>query len=234
MGVVPPAKSDFLTFCETRVPVWQAAATSIGLTSAQVGGMDAATKDLREKQLAAEAARNASKAATLTYGDADGTLREMVSVLVRTIKLHADNSANPGAVYAAAQISPPAAPTAMPPPGQPTNFTFELEAGGLLTMRWKSTNSAASTGGSFRVARRFGGEVGGLFNVIGATSSKVFTDDSIPLGVGSVSYILTPMRNGIAGTASDIVTVQFGVGGLGRGSQMSVTGAPNAGYQIAA
>ena len=56
-----------------------------------------------------------------------------------------------------------------------------------------------------------GGE--GLFAAIGGTSAKVFTDDSIPLGTGTVSYIVTPRRSGVTGTPSDIITVQFGVGG---------------------
>lgn len=229
MGVIPPSKADLLTFCEAHVPVWIAAPTSIGLTAAQATSFDAATKLMRNKQIAAETARNASKAATLTYDDATDALRDLVGLLVKTIKLYADNNANPEAVYAAAQIPAPSAPTPNPPPGQPTNFKFELESGGLLTMRWKSENSAASGGAYFSVARRFGGE--GLFTMIGGTSAKVFTDDSIPLGAGSVSYIVTPRRSGVAGTPSDLITVQFGVGG---GQSLIVSRAPSAGYQIAA
>lgn len=229
MSVVPQAKLEMIQFCEAHVPVWTAAPpTNIGLTAAQCTALDLVTKAARAKFNAAEAARNASKAATVIYDDACDSLRDNVGLLVKAIKLYADNQSNPDPVYAAAQIPPPAAPVANPPPGQPTNFKFELEPGGLLTFRWKSTNSSGSTGAYFAIARRLGPE--GPFVNIGGTSAKVFTDDSIPFGVNSVTYIVTPKRTGVAGTPSDMVSVQFGVGG----QSFTVSSTANNGLSMAA
>lgn len=228
MSVVPQAKIDLIQFCELHVPVWTAAPAAIGLTAGQCTALDNATKAARLKFTQAEAARSASKAATVNYDDACGTLRDTVSLLVKAIKLYADNQANPDPVYAAAQIPAPASPVTNPPPGQPTNFKFEIEPGGLLTFRWKSTNSSGSTGAYFAVARRLGPE--GAFTAVGGSTSKVFTDDSIPFGVNSVTYIVTPRRSGQSGTPSDMITVQFGVGG----QTFTVTSTQNNGLSMAA
>lgn len=228
MAVLPPNKIDLIQFCEAHVPIWSAAPTSIGLNAAQCTALDNATKAARLKFNAAETARNASKAATVNYDDSCAILRDVVGLMVKAIKLYADNQANPDPVYAAAQIPAPASPTTNPPPGQPTNFKFEIEPGGLLTFRWKSTNSSGSTGANFSVARRLGPD--GPFSVIGGSSAKVFTDDSIPFGVNSVTYIVTPRRNGQTGAPSDMLTVQFGVGG----QTFTVTSARNDGLSMAA
>lgn len=232
MAIIPPGKVDLIQFCEAHVPVWSAVGASIGLLPAQITALDTATKAARAKFNAAETARAASKAATLNLDDSCDTLRANVALLVKTIKLYADNQANPDPVYAAAQIPPPAAPTSNPPPGQPNSFTFTIEPGGLLTLRWKSSNSTSSTGANFVVARRVGNQSSVPFTVIGGTSSRVFTDDTIPAGVSVVTYIVTPKRNGVVGTPSDMISVQFGVGG-----GLSVTTAANpypASYGLAA
>ena len=234
MAVVPQNKVDLIQFCEAHVPVWQAAVASIGLVPGQVTALDTLTKAARSKFNTAETARAASKAATLNLDDACDALRANVALLVKTIKLYADNQANPDPVYAAAQIPPPAAPTSNPPPGQPNSFTFTIEPGGLLTLRWKSSNSTSSTGANFVVARRIGNQspTPAPFAVIGGTSSRVFTDDTIPTGASVVTYIVTPKRNGVVGTPSDMISVQFGVGG-----GLSVTTAANpypASYGLAA
>jgi hypothetical protein len=211
MAVVPPSKVGLIEFCEAHAPVWTAVPLVLGLTPGQCTALTTATSLARSRFNAAEAARNASKAATLALDDACESLRDNVSLLVKTIKLFAENQPNPETVYVAAQIPAPAEPTTNPPPGKPDGFTFQIEPGGALTLRWKSTNSSSSTGANFTIARRFGST--GAFSVIGGTSSKVFTDDTIPVGSSVVAYIVTPRRNGQIGQPGDIQTVQFGVGG---------------------
>jgi len=49
---------------------------------------------------------------------------------------------------------------------------------------------------------------------VGGTMTKQFTDENIPVGTDSVSYIIQGFRGDKPGTPSDQIVVQFGVGGL--------------------
>lgn len=223
MPVIPSDREGAIVFCEQHVPVWTAAPTLIGLTAAQCTSLDNATKAARLGLNVALAARQTSKTRTSDYYNLTGTMRNLAADLVRAIKNFAELNNNPN-VYTLAQIPPPAAPTTNPPPGQPNSFKVELEATGAVTLRWKSTNSSSSSGSLFTVVRRIGSDPAAPFTNIGGTSSKVFTDDTLPLGTMTATYLVIPSRNGDVGTSSDQLTVQFGVGAGGGQQVLSVTG----------
>lgn len=223
MAVLPQNRLDLIQFCEAHWPVWQAAPTTIGLTAAQVTAFKTNTETARSKFNAAESARMASRAATVTYYDVAGDLRDNAADLVRAIKFYAENQASPDVVYAAAQIPPPASPSPAPPPGKATDVRVELNPDGSLTFRWKATNASASSGAYFSIFRRIG-EAMTPFTLAGNTGSRVFIDDTLPLGTTLATYIIQGFRGQAAGEQSDQLNVQFGVGG---GGGFTVTMTPN-------
>lgn len=213
MGVVPSKDLEAIQFFESHVPVWQANAVAIGLTAAMVTGLDNAAKAARGSYTAQQNAREAAKAATTALHNNVTNLRGVGGDLIKTIKAFADTTNNP-AVYATAQIPPPAPPTPLPPPGQPTGFEVQLTGSGAIFLKWKSTNSSASSGAFFTVKRKLAGE--GQFTLVGGTGSKSFVDDGVPFGASSVTYLVQGFRGTEPGAESEQLTVQFGVGGGGQ------------------
>lgn len=211
MPVLPSTDAQLIAFCEAHAPVFISNAVAIGITAGQATAFDAATKASRLKLNAALAARNASKAATTDYHGSAANLRSLAADVIRFVKAFADANANPPAIYALAQIPEPTPPSPLPPPGQPTDFSATLNASGSVTLRWKCTDAAPSTGAFFTVRRQLGGMEG--FSLLGTTQSKSFDDAAIPLGVTSVSYIIQSYRNDVAGPAGLQFNIQFGVGG---------------------
>lgn len=219
MSILPQAKLDQIQFCESHVPVWTANAAAIGLTSAQVTALGALTTTARTSYTSAINSRQAAKGATTTYTNNTRTMRNAAADLIAVIKAYAESKNDPN-VYGLAQIPPPANPTPATPPGQPFNFAVAVEPTGALTISWESENSAASTGGFFTVQRRLGAGGGGTYMTIGGTPGvggggrrTSFTDDTLPAGTPTVSYIVTPRRGTTVGTPGEAINVTFGVGG---------------------
>lgn len=220
MSVLPKNLNDAIIFCEAHAPVWTAAPTTIGLTAAQCTAMTGNTTKARASYNAAQASREASKGATTTLNHDVTTMRNQVATLIAQIKAYAELQANPAAVYAAAQIPPPAAPTPLPAPGKPTDFAVTLNSDGSVTLSWASTDSAASTGAFFAVSRKLPGQSAfvGIGGASGSTSDNrrpFFTDTTVPATAASqgAQYIVQGFRGTRMGDASDAVTVQFGIDG---------------------
>lgn len=227
MSILPNGTSELIDFCEVHVPVWQAAPTTIGLTAPQVADLATATVNARMSFVAAQAARDASKAATVTQNSNAKDMRLIAADLVRQIKAFAEAQPSPNAVYAAAQISPPSPPSPMPAPGKPVDFAINLEPDGSVTLTWNADNAAASGGAFFTVARKLPGQ--STFTGIGGTSGSTtesrrmrFTDSTVPASAASAGaqYIVQGFRGTRAGTPSDTLLVQFGLDG-GSGQQVA-------------
>jgi hypothetical protein len=225
MAVIPEGALEQIQFAETHISAWTNP-SAIGLTAAQVQNLTNLTKAARMSYNATQATRAAAKAATVGFHNDTAAMRTALAELVRVIKTYADTTNNPN-VYTLAQIDPPAPPSPAEAPGKPEQFTITLNSGGSLTLRWKSSNAAASSGGMFSVTRKIGNgsyvNVGSVPGGAGGGRGSRFTewtDVTLPAGTSFVSYIVTPNRGGKIGEASDAVNVQFGVGG----GQATVTG----------
>jgi hypothetical protein len=211
-----------IQFCENHTGVWLAAPTAIGLTAAQVNALRDATEYARGAYDDAQAARQAAKAATGAYYAAVRDMRDIAAELVGQIKAFADLSANPPAVYTAAQIPAPAAPSPVPAPGRPVLAGVTLEPTGAVTLNWTADNAAASTGAFFNIFRRLPGQsgyasIGGAPGSTSASRTMSFTDTSVPTSAAAsgATYIIIGQRGTKQGTPSDAITVQFGVEGGG-------------------
>lgn len=222
MAVLPENLIEQIQFCEAHAPVWAAAPAAIGLTAGQVTALNAATVAARKSYNDAQAAREASKAATVVQKTNGTTMRLQAADLIRQIKAYAELQANPGPVYAAAQIPPPAAPSPVPAPGKPSDFNVSLEPDGSVTLSWMATDSAASGGAFFMVSRKLPGQTAftGIGGAPGSTAESrraTFTDTTVPASAAAAGaqYIIQGFRGTRAGEASDAVVVQFGVDGVG-------------------
>lgn len=212
MGIIPSTVQDQLDFFDQHQDQWQSVATSIGLTSAQATAFKTAANAARSaynNQLAAEAAK---LAATNTATTARRAARVMCAELIAVIKGYANQQANPNRVYDDAQIPAPATPTPAPAPGTPFDFTVELLQSGAITLRWKCTNPAGTSGTIYEVRRRANQTSGTPFVFIGATGTREFTDDT--LGSTAVTYEITAVRSTRRGNPATW-NVSFGTGGAG-------------------
>ncbi len=213
-SVVPSKDIDALAFFESHTIVWAVAPIGLGLTAAEVTGLDVLTKAARQALSDQTKAKNAAKAATTAWNNAVTAMRNSGGNLVKTIKAFAETTNNP-TVFSMAQIPMPAAPTPLPPPGQPTTFTVQLTGTGAVQITWKATNGAASTGAFFVVSRKLVGE--SVFTNVGNVGTKKFTDSTITQGTTGATYIVQGFRGNQSGMPSEQLSVQFGVsagGGL--------------------
>ena len=217
MPVRPANKLEQIQFCEYHNPVWAANAVAIGLTAAQVTALTALTTTARTGYTAAQTTRQTAKAATTTFHNNTKSMRDAAADLIAVIKAYAESKNDPN-IYGLAQIPPPSAPTPAVAPGQPFAFAVTIEPTGALTLSFESENSAASTGGFFIIQRRLG--MPGVYTTIGGTPGvggggrrNTFTDDTLPGGTPTVSYIVTPRRGTLVGTSSEAINITFGIGG---------------------
>lgn len=215
-SVVPSKDLDAVQFFETHIPIWNAALASVGVTGPQVAQLDAATKACRGAFTKQQAAKDAAKATTTTFQNDATTMRSIGGDLIKSIKAFAATTYNPD-VYGIAQIPMPAAPSPVPPPGQPTDFKIGLTGSGAVQPTWKCTSGAASTGAFFVVTRKLAGE--SVFTTVGNIGAKKFTDNTIPQGVTGATYLVQGFRGDHAGEVSLPVGVQFGVSAGGGNVQ---------------
>jgi hypothetical protein len=219
MGVLPETVIEQIEFCEAHWPVWTPAPTAIGLTAPLVAGLKTATEAARSSYNLAQAARAASKSATITQNSNAALMRGQVADLIRQIKAFAELQANPNTVYAAAQIPAPTPPTPLPAPGVPSNFQTILEPDGSITLSWDAANASASTGTFFTISRKLPGQtsfvgVGGAPGITTESRRASFTDSTVPASAAAAGaqYIVQGFRGTRSGEPSDAVTVQFGLG----------------------
>lgn len=220
MSVVPVKIADYLAWAEIRAEAWQANPAAIGLTAPQAAAMGTAValaqQAYGDKLKADIAARNA----TALQNDLVRASRRQTADLIRLIRGFAANSADPVAVYNAANLPEPAVATPLPPPGRPTDISVGIDpTSGAITLAWKVVNPVGSSGTAYIVRRRT--STTGAFTFIGVTGSKNYTDESFIAGPDSVQYTVQAQRAGVSGIESAIVTINFGRVGLG----LTVTGA---------
>jgi hypothetical protein len=213
MSVLPDSRLALVEFCEQHVPIFTTNAVAIGLTPAAVTAMDTLAKAARAKHTAQQIAKDAAKAATGQFYNAEDALRDSIANLVLIIKTYAETTNNPN-VYTLAQIPPPSPPTPRAAPGQPTAIKVELLTGGQVKFSWKSTNAG---GGYFTIKRRLAGTQD-PFVIAGSSDRRNFVDATLPGGGGPWEYAIQGFRSTsmgpAAGPESDHLIVSLGAGGL--------------------
>lgn len=210
MGIVPTKIQEKIQWFEQRIAGWQASPAVIGLTALQVTNFKNILLNARAKYDLAQAARMASKSATVVQDSAVAGMADVGADLLSFIKSFAEASADPAAVYAAANVPPPAPPTPAGPPIPPTDVVADPNADGTVTLRWKGSLASQTF---YSVWRRTGS---GQFQSIGSVAAKSFIDTAVPgptPGNNTVVYYVRAQRNLEMSQPSDEATVTFGSGG---------------------
>lgn len=214
MGVVPDSRLGKIEFYEAHIAPWTTNAAAVGLTPASVTALGTLTTQARAAFNAAEAARQAAKAATQNFYDKVRAMHSGPGAgqdMIDTIRVYAETKNDPN-VYNLAQIPPPATPGVTPPPGTPFEFTVGLLQNGALELKWKCNNPSGTQGTIYEVKRRIGES--GAFQFVGAIGVRTFIDDTIPSGSSPVTYQVTGVRSTQRGNPAQF-TVSFGSGGGG-------------------
>lgn len=229
MPVLPSKKNEIIQFAEGHLPVWSVAPATIGLSPAQIATLTTASTAARTTFDEALTARLAAKAATVQSDVDVSNLHSLLSEAIKAIRLYAETTNNP-AVYAEAQIPPPAAPTPAKPPTEPVELRAIIGSMGQLTIQWKAAAATpglddSTVGVLYTVRRRLAGEPG--FTYIGTASPSragkrgfsSYTDDSLPLNPSGLQYVVQGVRStssgNLAGPASDVFSITLGLGGDG-------------------
>jgi len=210
MGAYPTSpRADVLAWCQSHTAAWTANAAAIGLSPAQASAFSTATTALATAVANQNLARQASEVATQAAVDAYAALKSVLGDNVRLIRAFAEVQVKPSVVYGLAEIPPPAAPTPMPPPGQPTDLLVTLTpASGNLLLRWKCGNPPGASGTSYVVRRRLPGESG--FSFLGISGKKEFSDTTVTAGPDWVQYTVQGQRSDSTGPLSEVFIVNFG------------------------
>ncbi len=216
MPVLSDKRLQQIEFAEAHGMLWESNAALIGLSSSETSAIKTATSDARGSYSAAQLAREASKAATITFYNETNALHDLVSDAIKKIRLFAESTDNPE-VFALAQIPVPAAPSPAPPPGQPTDITAIIEPTGALTLKWLATSGSNNGGAVYLVKRKLAGEA--AYTIVGAATTtrgyKSFTDSSLPANVNNFQYIIQGQRGSVTGPDSSVFTVTLGGSGPG-------------------
>lgn len=216
MSRIPRKNNDAIDYLETRQPVWNTHLAQLGLTASAVTALGTDIEDVREKFFLQQKAKNEAKAATLEFNNAMERMRDRGAQLIKTIDTTATANANPDAVYAIAQVDPPAPDSPTAAPEAPNDFTFTIETGGALGIAFKSKTDGGRA--FWNVERKLQGQP--FFTAIGGTPTRKFIDSTLPAGTDSVTYRIRGLTGTQTGAWSAETTVSFGVGG---GGGMSVS-----------
>lgn len=202
--MIPTTRQHRFDWLNDNLPKWALNADDIGLTDQQVAQLQALVTSANSAWNNARSARIASRNATLTANTAWKGMNSLLGALVKAIRAHAQATGS-DEVYALAGLTPPAPPTPKPAPGMPTNVTTDVDNIGRIVLKWKSTNSAPSTGAAFQIRRKLAGQ--SKYSVIATVQARTYTDATIPTGTPSASYIIKGFRGDTPGLPSEPVTV---------------------------
>lgn len=210
MGVVPNKILEKIQWFEQRVNGWQSSGAAIGLSPALINSFKAKLLNARAKYDLAQAARIASKSATVVQDSAVADMARGGADMIAFIRSFAESSADPASIYALANVPPPADPTPAGPPQAPTDVVADPNADGTITLRWKGSLANQTF---FSIWRKVGS---GQFVSLGSVAAKVFVDEAVPTpapATPTVTYQVRAQRNLQVSEPSDDAVVTFGNGG---------------------
>lgn len=201
--------------------MWTATPTAFGTTAAAVTALTAQVAAARKAYNDAQAARVASKDATMTETAAVNTMLAGGRPLVNTMKSFIEASHN-AALWGQSGLSPNAAPAPAPDPVAPYTMSASLDVDGNIILNWKTSQPAGLSGVTYAIRRALDG---GDYVLLDSVGGKTFTDMGVPVGTQSVSYTIKARRGTQSSEWSPAFTVRFGrVGGGGFAITSTETG----------
>lgn len=225
----PRTLADLIPWTAAHVAVWKGTPAALGLNASQTTLLDNAVKAAQAAFDDCQKKRQESKNATATQDAAVRTMLTLLQQDLRLIEIFATNSVNPNAVYTLAEIDPPTPPQPVGPPRMVSDISVGIEiVTGATVLKWKGNNPVGANGTAYIIKRKLQGQI--VFSQVGiATSSgpdaRTFTDNTLPAGVDSVSYTITPVRGSTVGPTAE-VQVRFGVASSGGNMTATILGQP--------
>lgn len=221
-GNIPPKPSvDQIVWFEARLPQWALTPTAFGTTAAAVTAQSTLVKNARAAYDAAQAARVASKNATMNETAAINTMLGGGRPLVNTMKTFIEASHN-DTLWGQSGLSPSAPPAPAPDPVAPYTMSASLDVDGNIILNWKTSQPAGLSGVTYAIRRALDG---GDYVLLDSVGGKTFTDMDVPVGTQSVSYTIKARRGTQSSEWSPAFTVRFGrVGGGGFAITSTETG----------
>lgn len=220
MGVLPQSRSQMIAWFRQRLSHWSGNAAELGLSIDHVTGLATRLDSAENKLDEANNIRAQSEGVTFEYHTNADDLKSFGADLIKVIKAKAEADGDPS-LYALAQIPPPAAPTPLGPPAQPTNLTSAVGTLGEIDLRWKGSRRG---GTSFSIHRAvtLPGQPNGPFALIGTSEEARFVDENMPVGLATATYYIMAHRSGGSSPASDSTIVYFGSGEGQQGGGLSL------------
>ncbi|MBY0307700.1 MAG: hypothetical protein K2Q09_03070, partial [Phycisphaerales bacterium] len=124
----PKPKLDQIVWFENHLPLWAAAPAAFGITAAQVTALTTAVTKARKAYNAAQAARDASKAATTGENTAVASMLVSGRALVNIMKSFIESVTPPNtALWGQAGLEPDAGPGTAPDPTAPFRLSATLD-----------------------------------------------------------------------------------------------------------
>jgi len=185
MRTLPKAQAKLITFFEVHTDLWAQDPAAIGLDPLKLDALSAATAQARQNHAEAIAAREAAKAATTALSGSIEKLRALGGPAISTIRAFAESAANPGHIYSAAQIPPPADPSPAPAPEAPTDIRIALLGDGSLELRWRTRQPAPGAEVYTQIRRQLNAT--GPFTALGDTGARRYIDTTVPAGTRSIA-----------------------------------------------
>jgi hypothetical protein len=207
MSTVPTKLTAALTWIKTRVPIWTAAGTTIGVDPLQIGELGALVSAAETALAEYNTALADAEAKGEIYRNAATTARNAATAQVVRIRGFARTAPNPVTVYADAQIPEPAKRAPSPPPGTPDGFKVFLEPNGDLRFTFKCDNPPKAKGVTYLVQRQNSPQ--GAFEFLKLAKDREFVDSSFPSTSSLISYLVTAQTATKSGTGATF-TVRYG------------------------
>jgi hypothetical protein len=195
---IPERYGQAVLWCKARAARWAANAALLTLTQAETDQMQALTAAADQAGRELVAARLAYRSAALTYRTRVGDMRAHAGGLLSRIRAAARTSAQPGAIYSAASIDPPDAPSPTRAPATPARFDVTLVAAtGELRIAFTCKHPRGVRGVTYRVERltSASGALDGRFEFLTTAKTRRFADATIPQGTAVVLYKVTPQTS---------------------------------------
>jgi hypothetical protein len=231
MSTIPyDSREQVLVWCAARVEAFAAHQEAVGLSPSQVEEFTALTALLAEHEREAAEARARAEAATLRVNSTFARLRKAMVNAVADVRREAEATGNPQ-VYALALVPPRAFGKPAPAPQRPTQLAAQLANAGSseggLVLSWQCRQPRNVRGTMYIVSRQLPGDT--TFTTLGIVGARRFVDETLPAGVGEVTYTVQAVRGtrvgggvGGVGPTSAQLTVKLGNGQVRRAGEQLV------------
>lgn len=211
MAVVPRNVPDMIRWYQQRQADWTTNQAAIGLSASDNTTLATKLAAAVAALDADEAAKTASKNATVALHDAARPLAAFGAECIQKIRAKAGQDGN-DQPYVLASVPPPATPAPKAPPGKPTDLVVTLSELGDVNLKWKCPNPPGTSGTIYQIWRRIGTESTATY--LAGAGKKEFTDSTLPAGSTNVVYQIQASRSTKNGPWATF-NVQFGIGGAG-------------------